>query len=233
MDEYKYSEFGNRLKSLRESKNIKQGKFAERVGIARQSIGNYESGKQYPTIEILIKMADCLDCSLDYLLGRTDETGTTISKPEDECLSELRHFLGMLAEDEAEYLTDAIGKTLYTLAQSKENPQRRSFIAYIAEIHYTLAEYVELSTKYNKRFSRLSGKDELDTEKVVSALIRFNDLDEMHETVEDIKKSCLLAAVPSLVDVKKLSKRKKSRAIPNSKTKEFAEKFKEMLEKED
>ena len=69
MNECKCAEFGKRLKAMRELKQIKQGKFADKVGVSRQSIGNYEGGKQYPTIEIIIKMADCLDCSLDYLLG--------------------------------------------------------------------------------------------------------------------------------------------------------------------
>lgn len=229
MEKYKY-QFGNRLKSLRENKNIKQGNFAEKIGIARQSIGNYESGKQYPTIEILIKMADCLDCSLDYLLGRTDELGSPISKLENSQLSKLRHYLNMLANDEAEYLIDAIGMALYALAQSKENPQRRSLTAYLAETHYTLAEYIELSAKYNRQFSKQSDKDKLTTEEIVSALIRFNELDDLHETIEDIKKTCCLAAVSSLINVKKLPKNKKT---PNPKIKEFAEKFKEMLNKED
>lgn len=230
MNEDKYLEFGNRLKTLRECRDIKQGKFADKIGITRQSMGNYENGKQYPTVEIIIKMADCLDCSLDYLLGRTDELGTPISQLEDNHLSKLRHFLDMLAEDEAEYLIDAIGMALYSLAQSKGNPQRRSLIAYIAETHYTLAEYIELSTKYNRQFSKQPDKNELSAEEIVSALIRFNELDELHGTIENIKKVCLLAAVPSLVDVKKLSKSKKT---PNPKTEKFVEKFKEMLDKED
>lgn len=233
MNEYKYLEFGNRLKALRECKNIKQGKFADKIGITRQSMGNYENGKQYPTIEIMIKMADCLDCSLDYLLGRTDESGMPISSLEDTRLSKLRHFLDMLTEDEAEYLIDAVGMTLYSLAQSKENPQRRSFIECIAEIHYTWAEYIALSTKYNRRFSKQSDKNRISTEEIVSALIRFNELDELHETIDDIKKICLLAAVPFLADVKKLSKSKKDKATSNPKTDEFVKQFTEMLNKEE
>lgn len=214
MNEYKYAEFGNRLKTLREQKSIKQGKFAEKVGISRQSIGNYESGKQYPTIEILIKMADCLDCSLDYLLGRTDESGAPISKLDTESLSRLRHFLDMLAKDEAEYLAEAIGMTFYSLAQNKQNPQRESFIECIAEIHYTLAECIEQSTKHSKQFSNPSGENEPPAKDIVSALMKFDELNELHKTIEAIKDACYLSTAPFLADAKQPQKRKK--VAPNT-----------------
>ncbi len=214
MNECKCAEFGKRLKAMRELKQIKQGKFADKVGVSRQSIGNYEGGKQYPTIEIIIKMADCLDCSLDYLLGRTDESGTPISKLEDEQLAKLCHFSNMLAKDEAEYLIDAIGMTFYSLAADKKNPQRQSFIECIAEIHYTLAEYIELSTKYNKRFFNYSSEDGLIPKDIVSALMQFKELDELHKTIGDIENACLLATAPFLSGTKQLFKHKKAKDVP-------------------
>lgn len=228
MEEYKFREFGNRLKSIREKKNIKQGVLAEEIGITRQSIGNYESGKQYPTIDILIEMANRLECRLDYLLGRTDESGLPISKIEDEQLEKLRHYLDLLEKNEADYLIDAIVMTFYALSRDKENPQRLSFIADISEIHYALAEYIELSTNYNKRFSKQSNKNKLNTEEIVLALLHFNKLDELlHQSVQNIKNSCLIAAVPFLSDTIKPLKRK------NSKTNELVEKLMKQLDKKE
>lgn len=227
MEELKYQEFGKRLKSIRAKKNIKQGELADKIGITRQSIGNYESGKQYPTIDILIEMTNCLECSLDYLLGRTDESGSPISKLEDSQLAKLRHYLDMLEKSEADYLIDAIVMTFYALSQKKENPQRLTFIADISETHYALAEYIELSTNCYKRFSKQSDKNKLNTEEIVSALLRFNELDELHKTVQDIKNSCLLAAVPFLPDAKKPLKRK------NSKTDEIVENLIKQLDKKE
>ncbi len=63
---------GERLRALRESSHLSQAKFAERFGIGQSSVVRYEKGEAAPTLELLVKIADHYDVSLDYLLGRTD-----------------------------------------------------------------------------------------------------------------------------------------------------------------
>ena len=46
---------------------------AEYLGVSRWSVHNYESGKNRPDYEGLLKLADYFEVSLDYLTGRTDE----------------------------------------------------------------------------------------------------------------------------------------------------------------
>ena len=58
MDNYKFTEFGNRLKTLREQCHFKQGELADKIGITRQSMSNYESGKHSPDVNVIVKMAD-------------------------------------------------------------------------------------------------------------------------------------------------------------------------------
>lgn len=65
----KYKDFGNRLKTLREQQGMKQGQFADMIGISRQSMSNYESGKHSPDVDVIVKMAHALNCSTDYLMG--------------------------------------------------------------------------------------------------------------------------------------------------------------------
>lgn len=72
MDECKFSDFGRRLKSLREERGIQQGNLAKAVGVSRQSMSSYESGRYSPDIIVLQKMAENLGCSTDYLLGLED-----------------------------------------------------------------------------------------------------------------------------------------------------------------
>lgn len=86
MSEYKFSAFGNRLKVLREQSNIKQGQFADRIEISRQSMSNYESGKHCPDVEVLKRMAKCLGCSVDYLLGLTEHKNYETNIEFDESL---------------------------------------------------------------------------------------------------------------------------------------------------
>lgn len=60
------------LRIIREKRNINQLKLALEVGVTQESISKYENDTAFPSKEILIKLADYLHCSIDYLLGRTD-----------------------------------------------------------------------------------------------------------------------------------------------------------------
>lgn len=64
---------GQRIKLLREEKNITQEKLAKCVGISRGSLSMIEISKREPDNETLIKLADHFDTSIDYLLGRTNQ----------------------------------------------------------------------------------------------------------------------------------------------------------------
>ena len=60
------------LLATRESMNYSQVKFAEVFGIGQSSVVRYEKGEASPAPELLVKIADYYDVSLDYILGRTD-----------------------------------------------------------------------------------------------------------------------------------------------------------------
>ncbi|WP_408954766.1 helix-turn-helix domain-containing protein [Natroniella sp. ANB-PHB2] len=64
---------GSRLKELRKDKKITQEQLANKLGITRGSVGLYEQGKRSPDNEMLSKIADFFDVSVDYLLGRTEQ----------------------------------------------------------------------------------------------------------------------------------------------------------------
>ncbi len=61
-----------RLRQLRESKNLTQLRLAMELNVSQETISGYEIGKAVPPAEMLVKLADALDTSVDYLLGRTD-----------------------------------------------------------------------------------------------------------------------------------------------------------------
>lgn len=98
MEEYKFAEFGSRLKTLREQSHIKQGQFADKIGIVRQSMSNYENGKHCPDVEVLKRMAKCLGCSVDYLLGLTEHKNYETNVEFDESLSILSKALFSIPE---------------------------------------------------------------------------------------------------------------------------------------
>lgn len=68
--------FGKRLKELRKANGYTIEQFAEAVGISKSTVGYYENNNRMPDIEILSRIADVLNVSADYLIGKTNTTAT-------------------------------------------------------------------------------------------------------------------------------------------------------------
>jgi len=65
----------NRIRELRLEKGLRQKDVAEQLGISAQSLGYYENWVNKPDPDMLIKLADFFEVSIDYLLCREDENG--------------------------------------------------------------------------------------------------------------------------------------------------------------
>lgn len=65
----------NRIKELRLEKGLRQKDVADLLGISPQSFCNYENWINKPEPEMLIRLADLFEVSIDYLLCREDEYG--------------------------------------------------------------------------------------------------------------------------------------------------------------
>lgn len=61
-----------KLVLLREEKNIDRLELAKILNISYSSVSKYETDMRFPDQEILKKIADYFEVSIDYLLGRTD-----------------------------------------------------------------------------------------------------------------------------------------------------------------
>lgn len=61
-----------RLKELRKEKNISQLKLALDLSTNQNTISRYETGEREADYNMLIKIADYFDVSIDYLLERTN-----------------------------------------------------------------------------------------------------------------------------------------------------------------
>ena len=59
---------GDKLIELRKENKMSQEKFAEILGVTRQTISNWENYKNYPDISTIIKIGDVFHISLDILL---------------------------------------------------------------------------------------------------------------------------------------------------------------------
>lgn len=65
---------GNKLKNLRENKDLKQAQVADFLHISQQNYSRYENGQVELPLGTLIQLADYFDVSVDYLLGRQKDT---------------------------------------------------------------------------------------------------------------------------------------------------------------
>lgn len=64
---------GERLEELRKDKGFTQQQLAAIVGVTDKTISSYEHCLKEPTSGNLIKLAEALDTSIDYLCGLTDQ----------------------------------------------------------------------------------------------------------------------------------------------------------------
>ncbi|HAE42060.1 MAG TPA: XRE family transcriptional regulator [Clostridiales bacterium] len=100
--------FIERLKQLREAKNLTQLRLAMELNVSQETISGYEIGKAVPPAEMLIKLADTLDTSVDYILGRTDIKSTLRASELSEQEAEILTILRKQPEDKRVFVFDLI-----------------------------------------------------------------------------------------------------------------------------
>lgn len=66
------------IKELRLSKDMRQDDLAKILNTTRSTVSDWENKRTEPSIDMLTKIADYFQCSVDYLLGRESEDGYII-----------------------------------------------------------------------------------------------------------------------------------------------------------
>ena len=63
----------NRIKQLREENDITQEELAKKLNLSSKGIVSmYEKEDRKPSLEILVKLSEIFNCSIDYILGKSD-----------------------------------------------------------------------------------------------------------------------------------------------------------------
>ena len=65
--------FPTRLRSAREYRGLNQADLATRTGLQPSAVSHFETGARKPSFDNLHLLAETLDVTIDYLLGRVDE----------------------------------------------------------------------------------------------------------------------------------------------------------------
>jgi transcriptional regulator with XRE-family HTH domain len=64
--------FGDNMMLLRKQKKLSQAALGKLIGTSGDVIGRYERSDIKPSIDVVIKIADTLEVSIDYLIGRSN-----------------------------------------------------------------------------------------------------------------------------------------------------------------
>jgi len=107
---------GRKIAELRKEKNWSQTDLAKAVEVSRDIIGKYERGEHSPSIEIATKLAEALEVSVDYLLGKE-----RFGKYDKEAIKRLEGIQSMDTDTRSKlfdiidtYIRDAKARTAYS-----------------------------------------------------------------------------------------------------------------------
>lgn len=90
------SNFSERLSELLFDARLNPPAFAKMIGCSRGTINRYLSGRYVPTLDMLLRMADALNCTTDFLLALEPENYQKTFKPVPPFKDRIREVAGEL-----------------------------------------------------------------------------------------------------------------------------------------
>ncbi|MDZ7739295.1 MAG: helix-turn-helix transcriptional regulator [Bacteroidales bacterium] len=63
---------GQHITALRKEKKLSQSELGKQAGTSGDLIGRYERDEVKPSIVVIMRIADALNVSIDFLVGKTD-----------------------------------------------------------------------------------------------------------------------------------------------------------------
>lgn len=116
--------FGERMRILRQNLGISQQQVADKLNISRNLLSNYERGIRQPDYQMLVRLADFYEVSLDYLLGRSDtyKTQNVCTDRETEIINRVLRLSDESIRDLLRYVD------LLELRDAKEQKQYKEWL---------------------------------------------------------------------------------------------------------
>lgn len=90
---------GQRIGQLRTAHGWNQVELAKRLGVAKQTISNWENGNIQPSIDMLIRLAKLFGVTTDYLLGLDAIPRLSIEGLTDAAVAHLSLLIGDLKQE--------------------------------------------------------------------------------------------------------------------------------------
>ena len=105
--------FGEQLRKRREELGISRAELADRLGVSRSAIGNYETGVSAPKEEVLLRLFDALGVDPNYLYRDAYRASGGIRSDEEQALLESYRRLSLAGR-----------QTVHTMVRALEGMQQ-------------------------------------------------------------------------------------------------------------
>ncbi len=117
-----------RIKEMRNELNLTQIELAKAINTSQRNVGRWENEENEPTSSFLIALADFFQCSVDYLLGRSDDFGnvTVSGVAGEQLLDEEKELLRIYRSIDSELQHRALGymRRLFDVGKDEAGVQR-------------------------------------------------------------------------------------------------------------
>lgn len=109
-----------RIRELREAKGMQQKELAIDLGVSQPTISDWESGRKVPSARSTQKLADYFNVSIDYLLGKEEESEQAeVFSPE-----RLQEAMGEMSCEEFAKKFDGNAKVISSYLEGKRKPSK-------------------------------------------------------------------------------------------------------------
>ncbi len=112
--------FSERLNLILKEKNISQTELSDKIGFTRQAISNWCTGKTEPENNVLVKIADYLEVSTDFLLGRNEKKNTKLENELREKEALINALINAGYMNDGEDITDKELENLMEMAKANK-----------------------------------------------------------------------------------------------------------------
>ena len=121
---------GERIKRLRQERNWSQAQLAQRLDIHQKQVSGYERNVHVPSVEVLIRLAELLDVSLDYLAFDDREEARNTSQIADLDLLRKMEAVDKLPEADIRERVSATRDLLFGIIKRLFDDSCRTFAAF-------------------------------------------------------------------------------------------------------
>lgn len=104
------------LRQIRKSRNMTMKELGKKVGVSEAAIGYYETEKRTISYEMLLKLSEALDCTVNDIIYGEKIPVTTKDDGQEEKYEEIKQIFDALTNENAESLKDY---ALYLLQRQK------------------------------------------------------------------------------------------------------------------